>query len=148
MKAIKSEQSYIVECDEADWYGKKPAERDAMLAGLRDTAKGQNCLALTVFALPDPILPMYGIDRKTRVHSEKLESDKLYEVTLMYSAEVAPAAWDALTRAKKDEVLREIRDGFAKRGHRNPGKYEVFITRSSSVRGRPDTREYLERGRV
>lgn len=148
MKIVKSEQNYIVELGEEEWYQLTPEARDTLIEGFRTDAAGQNCRDITVFANPDPILPIYGIDRRTRVHSEKLASDKLYEVTLMYSAELAPAAWDDLDDRERQVVLREIRDNFAKRGHRNPGRYEVFITRAANEKGKEDFRQYVERGRV
>lgn len=148
MKVVKSEQNYIVECEESEWYDVPPDSRDTLLEGFRHSAGSQNCTSITVFVNPDPILPVHGIDRRTRVHSEKLDSGKLFETSLTYHAELAPAAWDAMSQVEKDAVLREVREGFAKRGHRNPGRYEVFVTRPAGIKGVPDRREYVERGRV
>lgn len=148
MKIIKSEQNYIVDCDEAEWYNLSPEKRDEMLASFRTDAKGRNCTNITVFANPDPVLPIFGIDRRTRVHSEKLASDKPYEMSLTYSAELAPDAWDAMDRSERSKVLREIVDNFAKRGHKAPGRYEIFVTRQGALPGELPIREFIQRGRV
>lgn len=141
MKIVKSEQNYIVEMDEAEWYPKTPEGRDVLLEAWRVDAEGQNCRQVTVFVNPDPILPIHGIDRRTRVHNEKLAGDQVYETCLTYHAELAPAKWDDMDDKAKQAVLREIRENFAKRGHRNPGRYEIVVVRH-------DVKEYVERGRV
>lgn len=141
MKTTKSAQNYIVELDEIEWYPLKPEDRDALLAGWRAMAESQNCTSVTVFVNPDPLLPIHGIDRRTRVHAEKLTGDAAYETTLTYHAELAPAKWDAMEEKERKVVLTEIREHFAKRGHRNPGRFEIFVVRNG-------VKEYVERGRV
>lgn len=142
MKITKSEQNFIVEIDEEVWFGKDIFAREILLDEWREQAAAQNCTSLVVFVNPDPILPVYGIARKTRVHGEKLASESVYEISLTYSAELALKAWCDMGQEKQNDTVREIREQLAVRGRRHPGRYEIFYT---DVNG---TRIYITRGRV
>lgn len=143
MKTFKSQQNWIVEVGDDAWFALSAEQREELLTTIRTEALKENCNSVTIFANPDPVLPVHGIDRRTKVHGEKLGSEtEPYTTALTYHAELVPEIWLGMEDREQRTLLKEIRDGLALKGRRNPGRYEVFFINSNGVKN------YVERGRV
>lgn len=142
-KAFKVDTSWAVEFDDHEWYGVDDDARAALITEAKEQAKLEGCTGLTIFAVPDPIFPLYGHTTKRRVHSETLvyATGKVFEIRTTYRAEIAKDAWDNTPENLRTKLVRKVRDALNTRGETSPGRYEILVCAG-------DQCQVVERGRV
>lgn len=142
-KAFKVDTSWAVEFDDHEWYGVDDDARAALITEAKEQAKLEGCTGLTIFAVPDPIFPLYGHTTKRRVHSETLShaNGKTFEIRTTYRAEIPKDTWDNTPENLRTKLVRKVRDALNTRGETSPGRYEILVCAG-------DQCQVVERGRV
>lgn len=142
-KAFKVDTSWAVELDDHEWYGVDSEAQAKLIADAKEQAKLEGCTGLTIFAVPDPIFPLYGHTTKRRVHSETLAhaNTKAYEIRTTYRAEIPKDTWESTPENLRTKLLRKVRDALNSRGETSPGRYEILVCAG-------DQCQVVERGRV
>lgn len=142
-KAFKADTCWVHECSDEDWFERKEETRTAFIDGIKERAKLEGCTSIAVFAVPDPLFPLYGHSVKKRVHSEQLAgaSTALFEVRTTYFARIPNDVWESTAENLRPALIRRVRDALNERGIEHPGRYEIAICTD-------DTCTTIERGRV
>lgn len=139
---IKVQECWAVELPDHEWFGIAEDAREVLVTSHREEALKEGCINLSIFAIPDPLFPVYGIDRKKKVHNESLETDKAFELSCTHHAHLMPHNWAKMDEKAQAKTLKMIRDVLGIKGMTNPGRYEILLPNGDG------TNTVIGRGRV
>lgn len=141
-KSFKTDDAWVVEYDDHEWFGVSEEVRGEQVQFARDMAKAAKCTSFAIFSIPDPIFPVYGHSIRKRVYTEQIDTGASFHLSCTHHAEIPREHWDAISEEAKAKLLKRLRDILAIKGSTNPGRYEIYVPNGDG------TNTYLERGKI
>lgn len=142
MKDFKADTAWVVEMTDFEWFSIDDDGRAALIAKARTNGREAGCDSIAIFAIPDPIFPVYGITVKKRVHNEQLATGKAWGISCVHVIDLVPAIWAELDEPGRLKLLKNIREVVNIKGRTNPGRYEIVLPNGDG------SLTYVERGKV
>lgn len=127
MKTFKAEQSWVVEVSDHEWFADDGANQMNILTAARENAKRADCTNISVFVDPDPMFPVYGVDRRKRVHNEQIGQGTKWVIGCTHHVDFTLSWWSEAGEKARARAIGDVKKVLEIKGRTNPGRYEIRV---------------------